>query len=86
MNYMSNDLQKKANELGTTKYKAELEKKTSNPEEKFKKLEKEINTLLEEATALKLDGKHSFILGNYSDALEKAKEVTNKEKTLRKQR
>ena len=31
MNYMSNDLAKKANELNTTKYKAELEKKTSNP-------------------------------------------------------
>jgi hypothetical protein len=39
MNF-SNDLKGKANELGTTKYKAELEKKSNNPEENFKKLEK----------------------------------------------
>ena len=37
MNF-SNDLQKKAKELDGTKYKQELEKKNSNPEENFRKL------------------------------------------------
>ena len=58
----SNNLQKKANELESTKYKNELEKKVSNnPEENFKKLEKEINALMEEAINLRISGKQLLI-------------------------
>lgn len=43
----SNKLQDKANELEGTKYRTALTaKNTNNPEENFKKLEKEINALL----------------------------------------
>jgi intraflagellar transport protein 88 len=76
----SSNLEKKARELESTKYQEELNKKNNNnPEENFRKLEKEVNTLLEEATSFKIEG-------SYQDALEKAKEAVNKEKNLRKQR
>jgi hypothetical protein len=53
----SNKLQNKANELEGTKYRTALAaKNTNNPEENFKKMEKEINNLLEECANLKTTG------------------------------
>ncbi|CAD8091657.1 unnamed protein product [Paramecium primaurelia] len=48
----------------------------TNPEEQFKAIEKEINTLIEQSAIAKLRG-------NLSECLEKAKEAFNKEKKLR---
>lgn len=52
----SNKLTDKANELEGTKYRTALAAKSNNPEENFKKIEKEINGLLEECVSLKLSG------------------------------
>lgn len=41
-------------------------------------MEKEINQLLEDCTRMKLTGILLCYVGQYLDALEKAKEVTNK--------
>ncbi len=57
----SNKLSQKANQLEGTKYKNELEKKgNNNPEENFKKLEKEINTMLEQIVKLRLAGTYEL--------------------------
>lgn len=50
-----------------------------NPEEQFKKLEKDINKLLDESSILSVNEK-------FSEALEKAKEAVLKEKNLKRQR
>jgi len=52
-------------------------KPEGGPEEDFKKLEKEINTLIEGSALAKIQG-------NLADALEKAKDAYNKEKNLRR--
>lgn len=66
--------------LYQTKTKIDLTKKIEGgPEEQFKILEREINTLIEESAMANLKG-------NNSEALEKAKEAVNKEKNLRRQR
>jgi hypothetical protein len=58
----SNKLTDKANELEGTKYRTALAaKNTNNPEENFKKLEKEINALLEECVGLKISGEPPLI-------------------------
>jgi len=49
----------------------------SGPEEQFKILEKEINKLIEDSAIAK-------VKGNLPEALEKAKDAFNKEKTLRR--
>lgn len=51
----------------------------SGAEEQYKKMEKEINTFIEDSAVANLKG-------NLSEALEKAKEAYNKEKNLRRLR
>ena len=64
------------NQTRTQIQKPQLEK---NPDEQFKLLEREINSLIEASAMAKLRG-------NLSESLEKAKEAFNKEKKLRQQK
>lgn len=59
--------------------KVELKKPDSAPDEQYKKIEREINKLIEDSAI-------SSIKGNHVEALEKAKEAANKEKQLRRLR
>lgn len=60
-----------------TKSKLEAKKPDAAPDEQFKKIEREINKLIEESALASVRGAHS-------EALEKAKEAANKERQLRK--
>lgn len=59
--------------------KVDFNKKEQTPEENFRKLEREVNQLVEDSAALS-------VKGNHPEALEKAKEAVNKEKQLRRLR
>ena len=60
-----------------TQTRLEKKKPESGPDEQFKKIEREINKLIEESALASVRGAHS-------EALDKAKEATVKEKQLRK--
>jgi len=65
--------------MNQTKSKFELKKPDSQPDEQYKKIEREINKLIEDSAICS-------VRGNHTEALEKAKEAANKEKQLRKLR
>lgn len=65
--------------MGKTKGNFELKKPDSQPDEQFKKIERDINKLIEESA-------YASVKGNHTEGLEKAKEASNKEKQLRKLR
>jgi len=67
----------KPDPMGQTKSKLEVKKADTGPDEQFKKIEREINKLIEDSALASVRGAHG-------EALEKAKEAVNKERQLRK--
>ena len=65
--------------LRTTMTRLEAKKVDATPDEQYKKIEREINKLIE-------DSAMASVRGSHSEALERAKEAANKEKQLRKLR
>jgi len=66
-----------ADPMRQTQSRLEKNKQPQGPDEQFKKIEREINKLIEESALASVRGAHS-------EALDKAKEATVKEKQLRK--
>lgn len=59
--------------MGSTKGKFDLRPPEPQPDEQYKKIERDINKLIE-------DSAYASVKGNFTEGLEKAKEASNKEK------